>query len=191
MIVLEFNRNYIQTHTGKLISPINLKTEDVSIHDIAHATSMIVRGTGHLRFMYTVGEHSLNTYKLLKQQGYNEKIQLIGLLHDGSEAYCNDVNSILKQYLPEYKAIENRIQEVIWETFNLDVYADEYAIVKQADKMLLQWEAEHNMINCQWNDKSIILPEIKITERPRWMVKEEFLDTFFTLHSKLTGENSV
>ncbi|MFC8686069.1 hypothetical protein [Brevibacillus porteri] len=179
--------SWFQTYTGIKFYPLDPRPEDISVHDIAHSTSMIVRGTGHLKFMYTVGEHSLNTYKLLKQQGYDEKIQIIGLLHDSSECYCNDLNTILKQYLSEYKLMENRIQEVIWEAFDIDVYEDEYAIVKKADKMLLQWEAEHNMIDCLWNDKSIVLPNIQITERPRSIVKEEFLDTFWELKSKMTG----
>jgi uncharacterized protein len=176
--------DWFQTYTGKKFYPLDSRPDDINIIDIAHALSRIIRGTGHLKIFYSLAEHCLNTYKLLKQQGCNEKIQLIGLLHDACEAYVNDLNSVLKKYLPEYKKIENAIQETIWKAFNLQVTEEEYKIVKNADVLLLSWESNFTMHNCMWNDKEVVL-DIAIKERPMDEVKDEFIEVFYKLYSKL------
>ena len=46
--------------------------------------------------------------------------QLAGLMHDAFEAYGKDLPSPIKQDLPAYKRIENRVMEVIAKKFGFE-----------------------------------------------------------------------
>ena len=76
----------ILTQSGRYIDPWNVKEEDVNFDDIVWSLSHICRFTGHTRFMYSVGQHSLLVSSLLEESGFEEHVQLQGLLHDASEA---------------------------------------------------------------------------------------------------------
>lgn len=165
-----------KTYTGELIDPLNPLPEQIKILDIAHSLSMMVRGNGHLDKFNSLAQHCLDTYKIVKMHGHSIKIQLIALLHDGEESITGDMNSVLKQYLPEFKAIAQQIQEVIWEAFEIDVYEDEYEIVKRADDLLKELE-----LSGQYDNEYGITFE----ERPREEVKQEFLQVFYELKNKM------
>lgn len=65
--------------------------------------------------------------------------RLAALLHDATEAYLGDVTSPLKKLLPEYRAIEQRVETVILTRFGLA------PIIKQADLLLLASEQRYLM----------------------------------------------
>ena len=50
----------MHTYTGKQINPLAITQEDIEIKDIAHALSLLCRGGGHLKYFYSVAQHSLN-----------------------------------------------------------------------------------------------------------------------------------
>lgn len=180
--MIERKGNWFQTYTGKKFYLLDPQVDDISIIDIAHALSNKCRGGGHTTFFYSVAQHSINIVKYLKQQNAEAKILLAALLHDASEAYVPDVPSPFKPLIRGFKEIENRVQEVIWDAFNLEIYEEEYAIIKRADKLLLQHEANYNMDNCLWSDKDVQLNGIDISYCPIWAIKDEFLDLFHTLN---------
>jgi hypothetical protein len=167
--------DYINTYTGNKFYPFDPRPEEVIIEDIAHALSMLCRCNGHARFYYSVAQHSLNVAKLLKHLGYNKTIQLYGLLHDGSEAFLSDVITPVKKQLPEYKAIEEKVQNTIWTAFSLPIpSAEEYKIIKHADSMLFYWESK--ILLEGYDAKYVQMPGyIKIKEDKREKVKREFL----------------
>ena len=112
-----------------------LKPQDhlYNIKDIAHSLSMINRYTGHLNVAYSVAQHSvLCSYLVDKSQ------QLEALMHDASEAYIGDVSSPLKQLLPEYVELEEKIEKAIAEHFCLEWPMS--AEIKIADKRMLAQE---------------------------------------------------
>jgi hypothetical protein len=104
----------MQTYTGKLVDLSNFTPEDVRLPDISHALSQINRFTGHTTHPLSVAEHSVMVSKLCPPEH-----ALWGLLHDASEAYLGDVASPLKAMLPDYRAIEQRVQQVIARAFRL------------------------------------------------------------------------
>lgn len=108
------NATTMQTFTGKLIDLSDFKEEDVRLPDISHALSIINRFTGHAKCPYSVAQHSVMVSELVPQED-----ALWGLLHDASEAYLGDVARPLKAMLPEYVALEKRIQQVIARAFHL------------------------------------------------------------------------
>ncbi|MBS1170158.1 MAG: putative phage hydrolase, partial [Burkholderiaceae bacterium] len=68
----------------------------------------------------------------------DQKYALEALLHDASEAYLKDIPKPLKELLPDYRAIEARLQAVIRRKFGLP--EQESDAVKRVDLKLLATE---------------------------------------------------
>ena len=74
--------NTMNTFSGKVFDPMEMTTDDVELQDIAHALSMLCRGGGHLKFFYSVGQHSINCAREALARGWSRKLALACLLHD-------------------------------------------------------------------------------------------------------------
>jgi len=105
----------MQSYTGRVIDLRDFRTADVDIRDIAHALSLVNRFTGHTKYPYSVAQHSVMVSRMVQPEH-----AMWGLLHDASEAYLGDVARPLKMLLPEYKALEQRVQSVIAIVFGLE-----------------------------------------------------------------------
>lgn len=117
----------IITRSSRTIDLFNPRPEDIHIGDIAHALSMQCRFVGHVSEFYSVAEHSVRVSFAVP-----EAAALHALLHDASEAYLGDVSTPLKQTLPQYKTLERRMMQTIFDAFGLD-YGLWHHQVKQAD----------------------------------------------------------
>lgn len=124
------NRNYIRTISGKKFWPLNPRPEDVDINDIAHALSLMCRYNGHVPYLYSVAQHSLNVYF--------HSSNIWGLVHDATEAYLPDVPSPIKTELPCFKMIEANLAATIANALGLSLYG--LQDIKLADTEVLQWE---------------------------------------------------
>ena len=110
----------IQTYTGKSFNPLAGENEDcgpIELIDIAHALSHLCRFNGHTKRFYSVGEHSLHVACVLAHT--SPENQAWGLLHDAAEAYLGDMVRPIKQRMPEFKAIEDRLLQRIAKRFDL------------------------------------------------------------------------
>lgn len=161
---------WIQTNSGHRFDFKNLSHEAVHVRDIAHALSHVCRFVGHTRVFWSVAQHSLLTSYLVPNP-----FALEALLHDASEAYCQDIPTPLKALLPDYMAIEDSVDRLVREVFNLP--PSKSPEVKRADMMALAMEMDAFMGN-----------EVKSTEAYR--IGRELLDghvqTFGALPPLLT-----
>lgn len=142
----------IQTYTGVYISPLSPSVDEIYLEDIAHALAMKVRYTGHCRRLYTVGEHILLGDMILKEALASEDLMRAWFLHDASEAYLPDVAKPLKAFLPGFIGIEDNMERVIRQSFNLSPEPSEgiHQAVKWVDGYMLHVESEflmHGTIN--------------------------------------------
>lgn len=139
--------DYIQVNSGRYFYVLDPRPEDITIEDIAHSLANICRFTGHGDRFYCVGEHSLLCARVARKLGYSTLVQLYCLLHDGSESVVNDLARPVKQNIPQYKEVEDRIMAIIWEVAGLPKPTEEdYRIVKLIDNTLLINEMEQLMV---------------------------------------------
>lgn len=163
---------WIQTFTGKKFYPLDPRIEDICIEDMAHALSMLCRFTGHSSVFYGVAQHCVFVSYLC-----NDADAKHALLHDASEAYISDLNSVLKRFpeLEGYRKIEKIIQSLIYRKFGLSEI--EPPSVKKADLMMLGIEAKCllNSIHPDWKFP-VNPPPFQITALPPNEAEKLFLD---------------
>jgi hypothetical protein len=129
---------FVETSSG---AHFNLDEPDFRPEDIAHALSMNCRFNGHVRQFYSVAEHSLLVSALVYHMGGNQQQCLEALLHDATEAYLSDVPAPFKQFLPDWRAIDAKLDAKLREWAGLP--SDKTGLVKDADWLALFIEAYH------------------------------------------------
>lgn len=141
------------TYLGGRFYPLAPEVKDVKLEDIAHSLSQICRFNGHTKFFYSVAQHSVNVSSLLKNTGLSRRIQILGLLHDASEAYICDIPTPLKKNIPGYVSAEHRIEKIILEALHILEPTDtELSIIRKFDNAMLVIEANKLMVNAdKWN----------------------------------------
>lgn len=125
--------SWILTHSGKHFDLIDPQPSMINVLDIAHALSNCCRYAGHCRYYYSVAQHSV-----LASQIVPPEFALEALLHDASEAYIGDVTRPLKHLLPDYRAIEHKVEAAIRSAFGLPE-AQSYPVTI-ADRIMLATE---------------------------------------------------
>lgn len=141
--------------------PLEPRKEDILIEDIAHALSLMTRANGHFPEFYSVGQHCVGCYREAVARGLSERIQLMCLLHDASEAYIADITRPVKRELKEYLKIESRLQDAIYEKFLGELpNEEELNMVSLIDDAMLYHEFYHYM------GEKIIAGEPQLFTRP-------------------------
>ena len=120
-------------YSGKRVDLLNVKPDDMDIEDIAHSLSMICRFSGHTNRFYSVAQHSVRVCNVVEPA-----LQLTGLLHDATEAIVGDMIRPLKQLLPSYRTIEERVWKAVATRYRLPLELP--PTVDLADKMALKSE---------------------------------------------------
>lgn len=87
------------------------------IHDIAHALSLNCRFNGHINHFFSVAQHSLLTATIMEILGEGDPFE--GLLHDATEAYMSDVPAPFKSRLPDWTAIDQKLELAMRQHFGL------------------------------------------------------------------------
>lgn len=172
----------ILTYTGRRVNPLELRADDVSIEDVAHALACTNRFCGHAAEPISVAQHSVYVSKLCQQHA------LQGLLHDASEAYISDIARPVKMTaaFAEYRVLEDMIQATIYQKYGCAT--EMTPEVREADDLMLRYEGERAFGKawCDWCTLPGTLPRVTREEAARvgrwgfwdWQYAEaEFLAT--------------
>jgi hypothetical protein len=124
---------WILTASGKHFDFSDPQPDQIDILDIAQALAFESRFAGHTRYYYSVAQHSELASRIV-----GDTFALEALLHDAAEAYTKDIPLPLKQLLPDYKAIERRVDAAIRTRFGLPEHGS--LAVKHADLVMLATE---------------------------------------------------
>lgn len=150
----------IETVSGRLVNPTNPLAENITLSDIAWATSRIPRFAGHTitEVPYNVAQHSVYVAELAAEMIINKskiieieqslivirsgniiETLIKALLHDAHEAYTGDIPSPVKR-IPELretlKIIEMKLDHAIFSAFNLPELTDsERILIKYCDRL--------------------------------------------------------
>lgn len=125
-----------QTHTGRMVNPLDPKPEDICLEDIAHALSLQCRFNGHTKTFYSVAQHSINVATML-----GDKSAPWGLMHDAAEAYVGDVARPIKELIPGFSEMEDVVLSVIGKKYGL-----KFPIPREV------WEADDRMLMTEKRD---------------------------------------
>jgi hypothetical protein len=171
--------DWLQTFTGKPFWPLEPELGEIDIVDIAHALSMQCRYAGHTREFYSVAEHSV-----LISYAVSPENALWGLLHDATEAYLVDLPKPVKPFLPDYKAAEKYLMQVIMLHFGLPQI--EPPEVKQMDTLILFNEraALLNTSVLDWTLTGEPIPGIQIEAWSPKIAEAMFLNRFEELRGR-------
>jgi 5'-deoxynucleotidase YfbR-like HD superfamily hydrolase len=136
---------WIETFTGRAVSPFAPDPSEIDVRDIAHALSLVCRFTGHVRRFYSVAEHSVRASRAAEHYVLDwgrPEVALLGvLLHDASEAYLCDVAAPVKHSPPmlHYRSAERHLQRVIFQRFRVGCHDRDYFVdaVRHVDMRML------------------------------------------------------
>jgi len=137
----------ISTYNGHAFDIFNPDSWVFDIDEIAQALANTCRFGGHVEF-YSVAEHCVRVASWLKDHGYSERVQLIGLLHDAVETYIGDIpRPIKKTFTLDGEGImdlEKGMEYAMFAAFGLlqDNFDSEWAAIKQADWAVYELERD-------------------------------------------------
>ena len=118
----------------------NHPSVNVTLNAVARGLANTCRFGGQCQQFYSVAEHSIYVSRLVPAP-----LALWGLMHDASEAFIGDMPKPLKEVLPDYKALEKRIEGPILAAFGLEGAMPRE--VKDADMAMLSVEQVQVMAN--------------------------------------------
>jgi len=124
---------WLQTFSGGRFWPMDPRPGEVAIEDIAHSLSNLCRFAGHCVEFYSVAQHSV-----LVSDYVPRPHAFRALLHDAAEAYLVDLPRPVKLELPEYRALEKKVQAAIYQRFGLS--GEDSPCIKEADDRVLAQE---------------------------------------------------
>jgi len=147
------------TVSGRQFWPQDPRTGDVDIIDIAHALAHQCRFAGHTHSFYSVAQHSILVSRACRPEN-----ALIGLLHDATEAYLQDIIKPLKRALIGYADLERAWAYTIGLTFGLDdklvelgddIHAADrlVCIAERRDLMAPNWAWKYGADERCWADR--------------------------------------
>lgn len=131
--------------SGNYFDFLDPENSTFTIEDIATGLSNTCRFAGQCSRFYSVAQHSV-----IVSHHVPLAFAFAGLMHDAPEAFIGDVSKPLKDILPDYRALEERISAAVLGRFNLPGKTPPE--VKEIDVAMLAAEQKQLMRNRDdWN----------------------------------------
>jgi len=177
---VEQTKSSISTVTGRFFDLLAPDNYEFDIDEIATALSNLCRYTGHVNTFYSVAEHSVLVSRIVP-----EPLGLCALLHDASEAFLGDVSSPLKKLLPDYRNIEQGVEQAIARSFGIPFpYPPE---IKEADIRVYWAErktvADNGIRDTLWHQDYRASRKVEAIGMSPHMAKRMFLSRYKELTS--------
>lgn len=174
----ETQYGYLWLNNYKKVSLDNPDGAVMDIQTIANALSHICRFAGQLNCFYSVAQHSVLVSHLV-----STRWAFAGLMHDATEAFCNDLPKPIKQILPDYDVIEDKFWLALAKQYDLPIELPHE--IHTADRIALITEARDLQNGNDW--KTWLpdlqpLPFVITAQRP-----EEAFRSFMRRFNELTG----
>lgn len=106
--------DFIETYSGAKFYPRDPDPADVSIIDIAHAQSNQGRYSGHTDSFYSTAQHCCILASYVENVMKGSALDCLQILmHDAAETYLVDMPRPVKQYMPEFRKWDHKIQFMV------------------------------------------------------------------------------
>lgn len=126
----------IWLHSGKtwnVLHPADRVRSPIHLSDLSHSLARQCRYTGHTDRHYSVAEHCVRCSEIV-----DPDLAWVALLHDAAEAYTGDLSAPLKALLPDFRALERRVERALFRRFGMPWQIP--LAVRRADKVLMLTE---------------------------------------------------
>jgi hypothetical protein len=134
--------DWCQTWTGRQFWPLDPRPADFHILDIAAGMRNARYGAQSVG-VQTIGEHCVLMWLVARKRQFAPRIRRAVLMHDATEFILNDMLTPIKRFLPDYKAIEDRMAHALAVRFDFDHPLP--AEVKELDAAIVNDEVAQNM----------------------------------------------
>jgi len=118
-----------RTYSGKVFNILCPNPDMVDIDDIAHALAHLPLYNGRTERLYSIAQHSVEVARRVRNE-----FRMAALFHHAAAAYMGDI-SMVRDYFPDLKFVEERIQAAVYEHFGVDpqLSPDAVEAIRQAD----------------------------------------------------------
>lgn len=164
---------------GEYFDLLAPETSVFGIDVIAHGLANVCRFAGQCREFYSVAQHSVHV-----SEAVSADLAMCALLHDASEAFIHDITKPLKDLLPDYRLVEDRIEADIARRFGTAYPLP--SEIKRADRRLLRAEQRDLMANADtWSSGLGVEPwPLPIVPWPPKLAAARFLARFHDLSAR-------
>lgn len=137
----------VRTFCGMYVNLKEPRVQDIFANDIAIGLARIPRFAGHTNRFYSVAEHSMwcMTECLLQYPG-KEDLAFKVFLHDAHEYLLCDIPGPLKELLPGYNDIAQKLQNAIHARFGVRLTNSDEEVIKTIDRQALEWEWDKKVL---------------------------------------------
>ncbi len=185
--------HWIETYSGLKFHQTHPDPMQIDIQDITHSLSLLCRYNGHVREHYSVGHHVLFVAEMIEQASAEpiadltlaeqERLILLGLMHDFEEAYTGDIvgslKMTMKQEIPGFREWWTKfiggIEDVIYTYFRVDRPTPaEERLIKFFDVRALAIESHWMLPNKAHTYNHIVLDRLRqLAPIAPWLVPVE------------------